>query len=85
MPKNQIGLASLVIGALDEFENLRSQQQVLEVIIDLFHNPDENLATRAGLLLDMYRSAVDNQLDELRVSLEGIHKLVVGSKLEGGS
>lgn len=81
MPKNQIGLAGLAIEALDHFECLCSQQQVLEVIIELFQDPDEkNLVTRAELLLDMYRGAVDNQLDELRVCLEGIYQLISGKE-----
>lgn len=83
MPKNQTDLVSLSIEALYEFERLCNQQQVLEVIIRLFDNPDENLVIRAELLLDMHRAAVGNQLDELKVSLEGIKELVMGSRSEG--
>lgn len=82
MPKNQRGLASLAIEALDEFERLRSLQQVLEVILDLFHNPNENLILRAELLLDMYRASVDNHLDEMRVCLEALYEVTTGTPKE---
>lgn len=78
MPKNQRSLASLAIEALDEFERLRSLQQVLEVIIDLFHNSDENLILRVELLLDMYRASADNHLDQMRVCLETLYEVTTG-------
>lgn len=83
MPKNQIGLANLAREALDHFNCLRDQQQILELVIELFDYPDEkNFATRAGLLLDMYRASTDNQLDELRICLEGIRQLIIGKESE---
>ncbi len=82
MPKNQRSLASLVIETLDNFERLRNLQQVLEMVLDLFHEPDENLILRAELLLDMYRADVDNQLDEMRVCLAELYEVTTGKPRE---
>lgn len=81
MPKIELGLASLAIESLDHLNCLRDQQQILELVIELFDYPDEkNFVTRAGLLLNMYRASVDNQLDELRACLEQIRQLITGKE-----
>lgn len=81
MAKNQLGLASLSIEALDEFEHLCNTQHLLEVILSLFDEPDDDKTIlKAGLLLDLYRASVDNHLAELRFYLLAIQKLAIGAR-----
>lgn len=79
MPKN---LASLIIGAIDEFDRICNLQRILEICSEEFHNPDDNASERVQLLISLYQSDMELRLDELRVCLKKIQQLAIGRPKE---
>lgn len=71
MPQNPT-LISLAISALDEFEYLRTFQEVLEICLEQLDNPSGKTLERVHLLITCYMTGVDLHLDELRASLEAL-------------
>lgn len=78
-------LATSVVGAIDEFERIRSLQAILEIALEnLLDDPTEESKRSGALLFSLYKSDMELRLDELRVHLQAIRQLMTG-KPESGS
>lgn len=78
MPNN---LANLSIYALDEFSRLEELQDLLEICLEELLNPSEKSTNRAVLLIAVYLPDSRLRLEELKITLERIHRMVAGQGL----
>ena len=69
-------LVILSLQAREQLHELIVEQQLLEVIQNEMDAPNPNTLVRVQLLLDCYRSRIDNYLSELKRHLTRITELV---------
>jgi len=84
MPQTLMGLT---ISALDEFEYIRTFQEVLEICLEQLDNPLDKTLDRVNLLITCYMAGIELHLDELRTSLENLRKQLIADSspvLRGG-
>lgn len=78
MPNN---LANLSISALDEFFKLEKLQDLLEICLEELSTPSEAAQLRVELLINVYLPDAKLRLEELKITLERIHRLAAGQGL----
>lgn len=76
MAEKKLSLSSLTIQATNEYAWVCELQEVLKIVQEQLDNPSEKTQIRVGLLIDLYLSAMDLHLDELRIALEDLRKMV---------
>lgn len=69
-------LMTLTIHALNYLARLKDLQELIEIALEQDQEPPEKRYSRMGLLLDLYRPAVDLCISELEFALEQSRKLV---------
>jgi len=74
-------LNGLVIFALDELNRIQTLQDLLEIYLEQGEELPEKRAARAELLVSSYVCQMEPHLDELRVLLERIRKLLKGDEI----
>lgn len=69
-------LMGLIIHALNYLARLKDLQELIEIVLEQEQEPLEKRCSRMGLLVDLYRPAVDLCISELEFALEQSRKLV---------
>lgn len=75
-------LVILIIHALDYLARLKDLQELIQMVLEQDQEPLEKRCSRMGLLIDLYRPAVDLCISELEFALEQSRKLVGASAHE---
>lgn len=83
MPENSANLASLIIGALDDFAHIKELQTLLKIGLRQAESPaNEEACERLALLVDVYLCQFEPWLEEVQLGLERRRKQIKLSKEE---
>lgn len=69
-------LTILLIRLEDELNRLFVLQQVLQIALEQFNDPDEKTMVRADLLIDLYLAQAEYYFDELKAVTSQIRQLL---------
>lgn len=75
-------LSSSVIAAIDQYDQMFALQEIIELCIEQFDEPEEKIQARVPLLLRMYLSALSYNFDELRTELERIRRYAIAAQTD---
>ena len=77
MPEKLANLASLTLGALNDFAHVEKLQLLLKIGLAEVDHPSEEACERLALLVDVYTAQVEPWLEEVRFGLERIKRQVM--------